>query len=285
MARPLRIEYPGALYHVTSRGNARMAIYKDDPDRTDFLEVFQEVITRFNWLCHAYCLMKNHYHLLIETPEGNLSMGMRQLNGVYTQRFNRRHCREGHIFQGRFKAILVERDSYFLELCRYIVLNPVRTKTVALPDHYAWSSYPATAGLRKVPSFLTRDWVLGQFGRGRGEAEKRYRGFVGEGIKGKSPWSDLRGQVILGSERFLEGLEPHLSGQSQIKEVPRSQRFVNRPALGRLLNQKCRIVKKTRDRAIHEAYFKHGYTLGAIASFLGIHYTTVSKVIHREKGN
>ena len=109
MARPLRIEYPGAIYHVTSRGNARAAIFKEDADRELFLEALQQVVERFNWLCHAYCLMDNHYHLMIETPDGNLTAGMRHLNGVYTQRFNRRHRRVGHVFQGRFKAILVDR--------------------------------------------------------------------------------------------------------------------------------------------------------------------------------
>ena len=145
MARPLRIEYPGALYHVTSRGNARAPIYKADADRETFLDVLERVTERFNWLCHAYCLMDNHYHLMIETPDGNLASGMRQLSGVYTQRFNRRHKRVGHVFQGRYKAILVDRDSYLLELCRYVVLNPVRAKMVRSARQWRWSSFRATA--------------------------------------------------------------------------------------------------------------------------------------------
>jgi putative transposase len=136
VARPLRIEFPGALYHVTSRGNAREAIVRDDADRQMWLAVLGEVLSRGHWLCHAYCLMDNHYHLLVETPEADLSYGMRQLNGVYTQRFNRQHGRVGHVFQGRFKAILVERDSYLLELSRYIVLNPVRARMVTHPKRY-----------------------------------------------------------------------------------------------------------------------------------------------------
>ena len=124
MARPLRIEYPGALYHVTSRGNAREDIFFDEKDRQRFLATLAHVIRDYHWICYAYCQMTNHYHLLIETPEANLSRGMRQLNGVYTQALNRRHGRVGHIFQGRFKALLVEKDGYLLELCRYIVLNP-----------------------------------------------------------------------------------------------------------------------------------------------------------------
>src|SRR3990172_3746573 len=164
MARPLRIVFPGAIYHVTSRGNARAAIFKEDADRELFLEVLQQVVERFNWLCHAYCLMDNHYHLMIETPDGNLTGGMRQLNGVYTQRFNRRHRRVGHVFQGRFRAILVDRDSYLLELCRYVVLNPVRARMVKRVRDYRWSSYRACAGIGKAPAFLTCDWLWSQFG-------------------------------------------------------------------------------------------------------------------------
>jgi putative transposase len=163
MARPLRLEFPGAIYHVTSRGNALLPIFEVKQDRQSFLALLQEVVKRFNWLCHAYCLMDNHYHVLVGTVDGNLSMGMRHLNGVYTQRFNRHHNRVGHVFQGRYKSILVDRDSYLLELCRYVVLNPVRAKMVREPGKYPWSSYRPTAGLVKRPSLLTLDWVLGQF--------------------------------------------------------------------------------------------------------------------------
>jgi putative transposase len=130
MTRPLRVEFPGAVYHVTSRGDGREAIYVDDTDRDCFLAVVGQVLDRFAWRCHAYCLMGNHYHLLIETPEANLARGMRQLNGVYTQRFNRQHGRVGHVFQGRYKAIVVQKDKHLLELCRYVVLNPVRAGVV-----------------------------------------------------------------------------------------------------------------------------------------------------------
>ncbi|MBW2056862.1 MAG: transposase, partial [Deltaproteobacteria bacterium] len=144
MARPLRIEYPGAVYHITSRGNARLPVFDDDFDRRAFLTILEDVVKRYNWLCHAYCLMENHYHLVLQTVDANLSLGMRYLNGVYTQRFNRRHHRAGHVFQGRFKSILVEQESYLLELCRYVVLNPVRAGMVKHPAAYGWSSYRAT---------------------------------------------------------------------------------------------------------------------------------------------
>jgi len=148
MSRPLRIEYAGALYHVTSRGDNKAAIYIDDEDRERFLQTLSEVCERYNWVLHTYCLMDNHYHLLIETPESNLSIGMRHLNGVYTQRFNRKHERVGHVFQGRFKSIIVQRESYLLELARYIVLNPVRARMVRKAKNWPWSSYQATGGQR-----------------------------------------------------------------------------------------------------------------------------------------
>jgi REP element-mobilizing transposase RayT len=157
MAKPLPIEFHGALYHVTARGNARQDFFLDDEDRQQFLGVLARVVSRFHLLLQAYCLMDNHFHLVAETPEANLSKVMRQLNGVYTQAFNRRHQRVGHVLQGRFKAIIVDRESYLLELCRYVVLNPVRAKRTRKADTYPWSSYRATAGLASEPPYLTID--------------------------------------------------------------------------------------------------------------------------------
>lgn len=169
MSRPLRLEFPGAIYHVTSRGNARQAIVADDRDRSQWLTLLAHVVARYGWLCHAYCLMDNHYHLLIETPQPNLSLGMRQLNGRYTQAYNRRHARVGHLFQGRFTAILVEKEAHLLELCRYVVLNPVRANLVTHPRLWAWSSYRATVGETKAPVWLMTDWILSQFGQRMGQ--------------------------------------------------------------------------------------------------------------------
>ena len=158
MARPLRIEFPGAVYHVTSRGNERKAVFRDDQDRKMFLDTLKGVTLRYNWLCHAYCLMENHYHLLIDTPDGNLSIGMRQLNGIYTQRFNKRHGRVGHLFQGRFKAVLVRKDSHLLEACRYVVLNPVRAGRVQRPEEWIWSWLQEICQGWNGPSFTS--WLL-----------------------------------------------------------------------------------------------------------------------------
>ncbi len=178
MARPLRLEFPRAIYHLTGRGNARQKVFFTDADRELFLNTLTGVVSRYYWICHAYCLMANHYHLLVETPKTNLSIGMRQLNGIYTQSFNRRHNRVGHLFQGRFKAILVERESHLLELCRYIVLNPARVKGSAKASTWKWSSYRATAGFASVPEFLRTDWILEQFGKTRLRAQQQYREFV-----------------------------------------------------------------------------------------------------------
>src|SRR5512142_2829670 len=164
MSRPLRIEYAGAVYHITNRGNDKKAIFKDDHDHETFLKIPTFVNKRYHWLCHGYCLMNNHYHLIVETPDGNLSLGMRQLNGVYTQAFNKRHRCVGHVFQGRFKAVLVQKDSHFLEVCRYVVLNPVRAKAVGHPRQWKWSSYNATAGNSSVHPCLSIAEILGYFG-------------------------------------------------------------------------------------------------------------------------
>jgi REP element-mobilizing transposase RayT len=280
MARPLRIEYPGALYHVTARGNARQVIYKDDTDRVAFLGIFAAVVEHFHWLCHAYCLMGNHYHLMIETPEANLSKGMRELNGRYTQAFNRRHRRIGHLLQGRFKAILVEREGYLLELCRYVVLNPVRAHMVRSPAHYKWSSYRATAGQGNVPAFLTTDWILAQFAARRAEAIRRYQAFVRQGVGEPSPWRELKGQVVLGSETFVHRIAHHLRGTQTIKEIPRRQRLVDRPSLTVLLKRAGVKDRARRNRSICKAHLDYGYTLTEIGQHLGLHYSTISKVVN-----
>src|SRR6266542_306538 len=160
MARPLRLEHPGAVWHVTSRGNERREIFCDDHDRPDFLRQLAGVVTEFTWRLHAYVLMGNHYHLLFETPVPNLSQGIRQLNGIYTQRFNRRHARVGHLLQGRFKSILVEKERHLLELVRYIVLNPVRAGVTRTAAEWRWSNYRATAGLTSPPQWLDVNWTL-----------------------------------------------------------------------------------------------------------------------------
>lgn len=204
MARALRIGFSGALYHVTSRGDKKDDIYLDDDDRELFLDILEEVCSRFNWVIHAYCLMGNHYHLLVETTECNLSLGMRQLNGVYTQRFNRKHKRVGHVYQGRFKAIIVQKESYLMELPRYIVLNPICARMLMTANQWSWSSYRATIGKAKPKGGLNTDWLLAGFANRKSTAIDRYKSFVSEGKIQPSPWKNLTNQVCLGSENLSQ---------------------------------------------------------------------------------
>jgi putative transposase len=279
MTRPLRLEFPGALYHVTRRGNACASIYADDADRESFLALLTQVVQRYDWLCHAYYLMENHYHLLIETPEGNLSHGMRQVHGLSTQDDNRRHDQVGHVFQGRYKAIVVERDSYLLVLCRYIVLNPIRAGMARTAQEYRWSSYRATAGLCEGVALLCTDWILAQCGGERAEVQLRYRRFVDEGVAYPSPWEELQGQILLGPSTFVEGLRPRLTATRRLHEVPRVQRYADRPALATLFRDSQALTKAARDRLIYTAHVDYGYSLSAIGRALGLHYTTISKVV------
>ncbi len=269
------------MYHLTSRGNARAAIFCDDADRLEFLGVLGNIVEQYNWCCHSYCLMDNHYHVLVETPDANLSSGMRQLGGIYTQKFNRRHNQVGHVFQGRYKSILVEKHNYLLELCRYIVLNPVRARLVASPADYSWSSYGATAGLTNKVPFLCTDWILSQFGNNRETAQDQYRDFVMAGIGKESPWRNLRGQSILGGEDFLEKLSPYLEGKSGEKEIPRRARFAGRPPLSKFFPGSQ--AKPERNTAIATAHLHYGYSQAEIAAAVNLHYSTVSRIVQREK--
>lgn len=281
MARPLRIEYPGGLYHVTSRGNARQPIFKDDEDRGRFLGILALVNRRYHWICHAYCLMNNHYHLVIETPEGNLARGMRQLNGVYTQSYNRRHRRVGHLLQGRYKAIVVDKDEYLLEVCRYVVLNPVRAKAVEKVQQWKWSSYRATAGLEKTKECLTVDWLLSQLSRKRDEACGKYRELVRDGIEGGRIYEKVRGQVLLGADSFVEAVGRSFEKREKLREVPRSQRYAARPKLEKILGTK----KLGNGKTAREAVERYGYSQKEVADYLGLHYSTISRWLNRNVGN
>jgi REP element-mobilizing transposase RayT len=225
MARPLRIEFPGAVYHVTARGDRREPIFEHYDDRLLFLDLLAKEVAQQHWLVYAFCLLDNHYHLLLETPEPNLVKGMRRLNGVYTQAFNRRHDRVGHVLQGRYKSILVDKDTHLLELTRYVVLNPVRA---------GMASYLPTAGKVACPPWLAVDRVLDLFGADPAQARRAYARFVAEGIGAPAPWRDLRGQIFLGSEAFHARMEKLLSGQP-VRGVPRRQLAPARPSAQRVL--------------------------------------------------
>lgn len=281
MARPMRIEFPGAVYHVTARGDGRQAIFRDDEDRERFLSVLEDTAALRKWVCHAYCLMGNHYHLVIETPEANLSRGMRSLNGEYTQAFNRRHRRPGHVFQGRYKAVVVEKERHLLEVCRYVVLNPVRARGMGAgrPEDWAWSSYRATAGMAGAPPWLHTGWVLARFGRVRKEAQARYRAFVEAGRGARSPLAGVGGGVVLGGPGLLAAIEPLVAGKSMVKEHPRMQRQVTRPALAEIFTEEATRDRVSRNAAMREAYVEQGYTLKEIGDKVGLHYSTVCRIV------
>lgn len=188
----------------------------------------------------------------------------------------------GHVFQGRFKAIVVERESYLLALCRYVVLNPVRAGVVRQPERYRWSNYRATAGLEPAPPWLSREWVLAQFGARRVVAERQYQQFVHASNRMTSPWEQVRGQVVLGAEAFVAELQPLLASTKASKEIPQAQRLPQRPALEQLVSPGQRQTRSQRDRAIGVAHGEHGYSLSAIGRQLGLHYSTISKIVQKE---
>jgi putative transposase len=275
MARPLRLDFPGALHHVTARGNARQDIFFGADDRQRFLDNLGQVCERLGWICYAYCLLDNHYHLLIETPTGGLARGMRQVNGVYTQYVNRAHDRVGHLFQGRYSAILVHKDSHLLELCRYIVLNPVRAGLVGAAGEYAWSSYRATTGEVRGPKWLHSDTVLSLFGGVPRTAKARYRRFVAEGAASR-PWDNLVDQVFLGPAGFVDEMKARIGDDTALGEVPRAQRRAPARSL-----EHYEAAMPGRNAAMLAAWQSGDHTQQAIARHFGIHYTTVSRILKR----
>lgn len=220
----MRVEYPGAVYYVASRGQERSSIFRDDEDRESFLKILRSVAVDLGWRVHAYCLMGNDYHLLLETRAANLSLGMRSLNSRYGQKLNRRHGRSGQVLQGRYKAILVQKDSHLLELHRYVVLNPVRARIVRTPGGWAWSNYRATSGRSAVPPWLDVDWTLSQFGLRRKSAVQAYRRFVLAGKGLPSPLKGVKGQIYLGEERFVKAAAKRLPRRLADDRIPLRQR-------------------------------------------------------------
>lgn len=280
MARPLRIQYPGALYHVTARGNAYQNIFRDDKDRFIFFDKLADVARVYGLICYAYCLMDNHYHLLLETPEANLSKAMRDLNGNYAQAFNVRHKTVGHLLQGRYKAFLIEKEPYLLSVVRYVVLNPVRAGWVKHPKDYRWSSYRATAGLARAPLWLATGWTLDLFSTEPKVARAQYRQFVGEDLKAESPLAEIREGTVLGSPQFAGWVWEEFGDCEAEKEITAGERMVSRPSLEDLLDGVDN--KKERESMIKMARERGGYSLTEIANHLGMHRTTISKIFHKK---
>ena len=238
MARSLRIEYSGAYYHVINRGNGGEKVFAGTGDKKKFLEYLEKTVKRFSLIIHTYCLMTNHYHLLIETPQANLSVAIQWLNVSYAAYYNRKHRRRGHLFQGRYKAILIDADEYLGQLSRYIHLNPVRAGMVTAAERYPWSSYPAFIRKVKVPAWLETGWLLEYFGKKKKAAIRNYRNFV-DGINAKTledPGKDVVGGVILGDTDFVEWVrETFLSEMEDEKEIPQLTELKPKPSLKRIL--------------------------------------------------
>lgn len=273
MTRPLRLEFPGAMYHVTSRGNRQASIFCDDADRRAWLGILGLTCERFNYSVHGYCQMTNHFHLLVETIDGALARGMRYLNGVYSQQINRRHGLSGHLFQGRYHAVLVQKDSHLLELARYIVLNPVRAGMVARAEDWRWSSYHATLGTIQHRDWFDRTWLIEQFGASDVSAADSYRRFVADGRGARSPFATARHRMVLGDETFA--LMCHDMQLRTVCHAPRAQR-----RLAALTLAEYASAFPSRDAAMAEAYKSTAFTMAEIADHFEVSAKTVSRAVN-----
>lgn len=281
MARKPRLEFPGAIYHINHRGNHHEYIYRDDDDRKLFLKLLQTTIERMNWVCHAYCLMGNHYHLLIEIPEGILSRGMAWLNGVYTQKFNRKYGLTGHLFQGRFKSKPVEDNMQFLMAARYIVRNPQEAQIVEKAEQWPWSSYRATVGKIKPLEYLFVEDILSCLGTNRQSAQFFFQELVHMDLKDNDDQIIALFQKVYAQERepiFQKRIRTILDMENSLGPIPRNQRILGRPELKELFNgNECGDLE-SRNQIIFEAFKVYAYTQSEIAVHLGLHKTTISKI-------
>ncbi len=289
MTRPLRVEFPGAFYHVTSRGNERKAVFQSTRDREKFLSYLESAHDRYGAVIHVYCLMENHYHLLLETPRGNLSQILHHINGAYTTYFNIKRKRSGHLFQGRFKGILVERDAYCKELSRYIHLNPVRAGLVKSPSEYGWSSYRYYIGSKREPEWFATELLLGYFG-GRGRSGyRKYGEFVEKGVtmKLESPLSGVIASTFLGSEEFIKRIkEEYLEDMKNDKRnIPAVKEVLRGPSLEQIEKAVDRVVGRNhflyRKFCLHLSHQYSGLGLEVIGMHWGMKGDAVSQANRR----
>ena len=297
MARPLRLQLEGGIYHVMNRGNNGQLIFMDGADKALFIALLVGEIERCGWKLHDYALMDNHFHLLVETPEANLSSGMHNLEGTYAQAFNRRHKRRGHLFGDRFKSPLVEGGGYLMEVARYIALNPVRAGMVEHPRDYAWSSYRAKAGHETPPPWLTMSGLY-HFDRDIEQAQAGYREFVevaiGDAEIEKDFMSRIVGQIVFGSEQFVQKIQAIIDSEERSTEHPRYQRDIGRPPLSAIEAAVCERLDVTpeelrakRGDLSRMVFAMLGYweglrTLREIAGELGLRsYAHVSNLVRR----
>ena len=289
MSRPLRIEYPGAFYHITSRGNERKSVFRSDLDRERFLSYLQSARERYGAVIHVYCLLSNHYHLLLETPRSNLSQILHHINGAYTTYFNVKRDRSGHLFQGRFRGILVEKEEYAHELSRYIHLNPYRAGLINSINRYRWSSYPYYLGLKGKPSWLETGLILGYFGSQDKAARRKYREFVEGGMKqpGPNPLQEVIASTFLGGPDFVERMKEVAGRKGRVREIPSSRILEERRSLeeirkvvGEVVGEGERLFKKF---AVYMSHEYGGYALKEIGGFYGMEESAVSQAARRFK--
>ena len=291
MARPLRIEFAGAFYHVTSRGNERKPVFRSKADRERFLSYLDSAHHRYGARIHVFCLMDNHYHLLLETPRGNLSQILHHINGAYTTYINVKRKRTGHLFQGRYRAILVDKDAYCQELSRYIHLNPVRAGVVGKASGYPWSSYRYYVGKEKEPEWLTTELVLGYFEGSEGRKRGRYREFV-EGAEAtgmKSPLEKVVASTFLGSEDFITGVKKEFLGIKKVdmRNVPAVRKIYRGPALEEIEKAMEHEVKVEdslyRKFCVFLSHQYSGLSLEEIGAHFGMKGSAVSQASRRFK--
>jgi putative transposase len=280
MARRPRLQYPGAVYHVMSRGNRKLPIFEDDCDRECLLAILAYTAKRYGIRCYALCFMSNHYHLVFDTPRGNLSDAMRQVNGVYAQAYNRRHHLTGHVFEGRFRSIVVQGTLYLRRVARYVVRNPLRARLVASASDWRWSSHRAMLGLDPVPTFLHTDWIETAFpSESRDQSRRRYEAFVNSPITKR-----LRFDVnapVLGSARFQSAVR-ELAARTSDCPLPAMYRKIGRPSLSSLFaTNGLPLTRSSRNERICDAHETHGYHLSEIARFVGLHPSTATGIFRR----
>jgi REP element-mobilizing transposase RayT len=300
MSRPLRIEYPDAWYHVMNRGRRGESIFRKRDDYLTFIELLKETVDMWNLRVGAYCLMPNHYHLLIQTPDANLSRCMRHLNGVYTQRFNSNHVLDGQLFRGRYKAILLEGDSYLLELVRYVHRNPLEAGSVKVLDKYQWSSHQGYLSDTKKWNWLYKDFILSLFSNEKAVSRKTYKGFVSKGTPEEINRIFGRKNLpsALGSKNFLDWVKGSFFSRKRHKEVPESKSLS--PHAERIKEEVCRsygvervalyrsrrgISNKPRNIAIYLLRTLRGDNLEEIGQDFNINrFSSVSSVVERMRG-
>ena len=282
MARPLRLDFPGAVWHLTSRGVSEQMIFLDDADRLLFLYLLGAAVRRFRWILHEFTLMGNHFHLIAEMTEANVSRGMKWLSQSYAQQFNRRHGRRGHLFQGRFCGRLISSDEYLLEVCRYTVLNPVRAGLVSAPEEWRWSSYRAKIGLEPAPEWLSIEPTLSRHGRDLKSAQANLRRFVETLEPVDCPWEKLMGQMFLGGPEFIAEMRKRVDECERSREHPRAQRRIGRPRMPRIVKTVARehgvrpaTIRRSRGgeprmMAAHTGWHEGMLTLREIADSLGL---------------